>query len=309
MNKRERIMAAIRGEPVDRVPAGMWLHDFTMENRPEDLARETCRLLERFDLDFLKPQQRPHCFGQMWGQAFTPSTRKDERPEITQYAVREAGDLANIRRVKGDEGALGEQLEMLTLMHQRGRDHALRLQKQAPEDLERAVTAMAGTLAEFAGACLESGADGIFYATTTANSGDATRAEWERFQREADLTVLDAVRGAPMNILHICGGAIQADWFTDYPVSIVSWATTPGNPSLSQMKQLTGKAALGGMPGKPAFGQQTPEALRQHIHASLDETGGVGHIVGPDCSINPGTPDDLIAAAIDAVRSWRPKQG
>ncbi len=330
LNKRERIMAAVRGEPVDRVPVGMWLHDFTMENSAEELVRETCRLHDRFDLDFLKPQQRPHCFGQMWGQEYARSLRKDLRPEITRYAIRDTGDLGNVHRVYANQGALGEQLDAfrrlraaigpnvpfvatvfspmmnLTLMHARGRDAALNLQKQAPEDLGRAVDAMAETLAEFAAASLAHGADGIFYATTTANEGDTTSDDFERFQLKADRTILDAVRGAPFNILHICGGSIMADWFANYPVSVVSWATTPGNPDLRSMQALTGKTVLAGMPGKPAFAQQTPAALRAHIHSSLEQTGGNRHIVGPDCSINPGTPDDLIAAAIDAARVWRP---
>lgn len=329
MDKRRRMMAAVRGETVDRVPVGMWLHDFTMENSAESLARETCRLHDRFDLDFLKPQQRPYCFGQMWGLEFAASTRKDVMPTVTRYALRAAGDLGNVRYVHARQGALDEQLEAfrllrravgdevpfvatvfspmmnLTLMHSGGRGAALALQRSDPAELRQAVDAMAATLAEFAAASIDNGADGIFYATTTANADDASQDEFERFQRGADLAILDAARGAPFNILHVCGPAIRADWFVDYPVPIVSWATTTGNPGAGEMQARTGKAVLAGLPGKPAFGQQTPDALRRHVHAALDQTGGVRHIVGPDCSINPGTPDELIDAAVSAARSWR----
>ncbi len=323
-------MAAIGGKPVDRVPVGMWLHNFTMENSADALVQESCRLLERFDLDFVKPQQRASCFSEMWGQRYVPSTRSDEFPRITHHAIQGSGDLGNLRRVRVNHGALAEQVEMigklraavgpdvpivatvfapmmnLTLMHARGRDGALGLQREAPEQLAQAVDAMAGTLADFAAACVDNGADGIFYATKTANVGDASRAEFERFQKAADLAILGAVRDAPMNILHICGDAIQAEWFVDYPVSVISWATTPGNPGLADMRGKTGKAVMSGMPAKPHFARLSAEQLRAHVHAALDETAGVGHIVGPDCSINPGTADSLIEPAIRAARDWRP---
>ena len=323
-------MAAIGGKPVDRVPVGMWLHNFTMENSADALVQESCRLLERFDLDFVKPQQRASFFSEMWGQRYVPSTRIDEFPRITHHAIQSSGDLGNLRRVRVNHGALAEQVEMigkqraavgpdvpivatvfapmmnLTLMHARGRDGALGLQREAPEQLAQAVDAMAGTLADFAAACVDNGADGIFYATKTANVGDASRAEFERFQKAADLAILGAVRDAPMNILHICGDAIQAEWFVDYPVSVISWATTPGNPGLADMRGKTGKAVMSGMPAKPHFARLSAEQLRAHVQAALDETAGVGHIVGPDCSINPGTADSLIEPAIRAARDWRP---
>ncbi len=75
MTKRERVMAALRGEPVDRVPVSLWLHNFATENSAETLAAETLRLARRFDWDFLKPQSRAQCFAEMWGLRYAPSQR------------------------------------------------------------------------------------------------------------------------------------------------------------------------------------------------------------------------------------------
>jgi hypothetical protein len=38
MNKRERVMAALAGQPVDRVPASFWGHDFLREWTAQGLA-------------------------------------------------------------------------------------------------------------------------------------------------------------------------------------------------------------------------------------------------------------------------------
>ena len=46
-----------------------------------------------------------------------------------------------------------------------------------------------------------------------------------------------------------------------------------------------------------------PDALVACAHASIKETGGRKHLLGPDCSINPGTPDVLMSAVGAAVAS------
>jgi len=55
VTKRERVLAALRGDPIDRVPLSFWLHNFVTENSAAGLAAETLRLVRTFDWDFLKP--------------------------------------------------------------------------------------------------------------------------------------------------------------------------------------------------------------------------------------------------------------
>ncbi|HEV8440865.1 MAG TPA: hypothetical protein VGT40_22480 [Methylomirabilota bacterium] len=52
MTKRERVLAALGGQPVDRVPLASWLHTFATENSADGLAAETLRLAKTFDWDF-----------------------------------------------------------------------------------------------------------------------------------------------------------------------------------------------------------------------------------------------------------------
>jgi uroporphyrinogen decarboxylase len=85
-------------------------------------------------------------------------------------------------------------------------------------------------------------------------------------------------------------------------VSVFSWATTTGNPSLTEVHRRTGRAVLGGLPAKPEIKTMTPEALVARARASLAEMGGRHHLLGPDCSINPDTPEALLHAVGEAVR-------
>jgi len=329
MTKRERVMAALRGAAVDRVPLAFWLHNFATENSAKGLAEETLRLARRFDWDFLKPQSRAQCFAEMWGLTYAPSGERARSFTVTHVPVADAGDLARLGPADPQTGALGEQLEALRLIRaavgpdvpiiwtvfspmmvlpmlcRGGRDHALALARSAPRETEHALGVMTDTLAEYARACLAAGADGLFYATNVATKSLMTAEECRRWQRPWDRRVLEAVAAAPFNLLHVCGTAIHFDEFADYPVTAFSWAMASGNPSLDTVHVRTGRAVVGGLPAKPEIASMTADDLVARARRALDEMTGRWLLLGPDCSINPDTPEPLLDAVGEAVRAGR----
>jgi uroporphyrinogen decarboxylase len=329
MTKRERVTAALAGETVDRVPLAFWLHNFATENSAKDLADETLRLLRRFDWDFLKPQSRAQCFAEMWGLTYAPSTEKARPYTVTHAPVADAAALGALRPVSHEQGALGEQLEALRLIRaavgpdvpiiwtvfsplmvlpmlvRGGRDQALALARTAPRETESALGAMADTLACYARASLAAGADGLFYATNMATQSLVSAEECRRWQRPFDLRVLEAVASAPFNLLHVCGAGIHFDEFADYPVTAFSWATVPGNPSLDTVHVRTGRAVVGGLPAKPEIASMSAGELVTRARRAVDEMSGRWLLLGPDCSINPDTPEPLMEAVGGAVGAMR----
>ena len=327
MTKRERVLAALRGEAVDRVPLAFWLHNFATENSADGLAEETLRLQRRFDWDFLKPQSRAQCFAEMWGLAYAPSGEQARPYTVTRIPIKDAAGLGALRPVDPTRGALGEQLEALRLIRaaigpeipiiwtifsplmilpflvQGGRDAVLALMRSAPRETESAFDAVTETLAAYARACLGAGADGLFYATNMATKSLVSAEECRRWQRPYDLRVLEAVKAAPFNLLHICGTGIHFDEFADYPATAFSWATVPGNPSLDTVHVRTGKAVVGGLPAKPEIASMKAEELVIRARRAVDEMSGRWLLLGPDCSINPDTPEPLMAAVGEAVRA------
>lgn len=319
MNKKQRVLAAIRGEQVDRVPYSLWLHNFAREATALELADETTELYEAFDWDFLKPQSRPYCFAEMFGLKFTASRQREVWPVITHHPTTTPAEFAALRPVDPSSGALGEQLEALQIIRSRvgkdvptvatifapimvssfmlpgGNADVARMMRQAPEEFEQGLAAISETLAGYAKLCTDAGFEGIFYATNLANKDMMTPAEFERFQRPFDVPVIEASKG-PFNILHMCGDEILLDQFADYPATVMSWATTAKNPSLSVVHKRSGKAVLGGLPGKPSIKSMHEAELLAHGQRSLDEMGGRFHLLGPDCSINPDTPRDLMGS-------------
>ncbi|HUM15505.1 MAG TPA: uroporphyrinogen decarboxylase family protein [Candidatus Nitrosotalea sp.] len=326
MTKRQRVMAALGGHAVDRVPLAFWLHNFATENSAKGLADETLRLARAFDWDFLKPQSRAQCFAETWGLTYAPSGEKAKPYTVTHAPVAVADDLARLPAADPRAGALGEQLEALRLIRaavgpgvpiiwtvfappmilpmlaRGGRDQALAFLREAPRETARAFDAMAETLGEYARLCVEAGADGLFYATNVATRALMSAEECRRWQRPWDLRILKAVESAPFNLLHVCGTGIHLEEFADYPVTALSFATVPGNPSLAAAHARTGRAVVGGLPAKPEIAGLTEAVLVARVAAATREMSGRHLLLGPDCSINPDTPERLLHAVGAAVR-------
>jgi len=326
MTRRERVMAAVRGDQVDRVPVSLWLHNFATENSAETLAAETLRLARRFEWDFLKPQSRAQCFAEMWGLRYTPSRERATPYTVARTPLATVADLRRLEPVDARGGALGEQLQALHAIRKAvgagtpiiwtvfsplmvlpflltgGRAMAVELMRSEPAAVDHALGAMAETLAAYARAAVDEGADGLFYTTNMATRELSTATECRRFQRPHDLRILAQVEHAPFNVLHVCGADILFDEFVDYPIAALSWATVPGNPSLKEAHRRTGRAVIGGLPAKPEIASLSPSEVETRGRRAIAEMDGRFLVLGADCSINPDTPDAVMDAATVATR-------
>jgi uroporphyrinogen decarboxylase len=320
-------MAALRGEPVDRVPLSFWMHNFAAENTVEDFVAESLRLAKVFDWDYLKPQSRAQCFAEAWGLRYQASGQRAVSYTRTHAPCADAADLRRLKPVEPAAGALGEQLAALRQIRAGvgpetpiiwtvfsplmvvpyllpgGVEQVLAIGRQEPAALESALDAIAHTLGAYTRLALAAGADGLFYATNVARRDLLSVAECRRFQRPYDLAVLAAAAPAPFNVVHVCGSGVLFDEFVEYPVQATSWAQAEGNPSLAEGHRRTGRAVMGGLPAKPLLATLSAEVVAARARAAVRDTGARALLLGPDCSINPDTPDALLHAARAALES------
>ena len=327
MTKRERVRAALRGRPVDRVPAGFWWHDFLREWSAEGLAEAMLEQARTYDFDYLKVNPRATYYAEAWGCTFSPPDDALRQPEPKTFVVHEATDLQSIRPVDGTGGPFAEQLEALRLIRRElgpdlpfvqtvfsplsvvgrltpERQQVRRWMNDAPDVLHSALAAVAETLAAYARACLAAGADGIFFATTEWATYDALTDElYNAFGRPHDLRVLEAAAGAEFNVLHVCRPKNMLAALLDYPAVAVNWAMhAPGNASLGDAQQKTALAVMGGVDERHALLAGTPDDVRAQVREALRQTGGRRFLLAPGCSIAPNTPPENLRAAVEAAR-------
>jgi len=342
MNKRERVMAAVSGDPVDRVPVSTWRHFIDREQRAADLASAMLEYHRHYDWDVLKINPRATYFAEAWGNQYDFGQYRSVVPLATRTTLLELADLDGIGIVDPSIGAFGEQLDALDQVRRGVDDGApiiqtvfsplsiigwlaggpagyaipglpsslpyLRLAiEQAPEALERALDAVTTTLVEYARLTQGAGADGLFFAIVRlARAGYLSREEYERFGRPYDLRVLAAVEDAPLNVLHVCGDHIYFDAVADYPVQAISWnSEAPGNPSFGAAASMTTAAVMGGVAEDTTLLSGSPEDVRGAVAAALDETGGRRTLVAAGCSVAPTTPAENLLALRDAAQAWR----
>ena len=330
MNKIDRVDAALKGEPVDRVPISFWGHSYLKEWSAEGLAGAMLENYRRYDWDYMKVNPRASYHVEDWGVTLERTTDPNRGHRITNWPVREPGDWRRLRPLEPDRGALGEQLRALRQIRDGLAGEAYFIQtifsplsvakylvgnqpgpvqttiQDNPDALRAALDVITETFANYAQATLEAGASGIFFATTGWASGDAlTEEQYRRFGIDYDLRVAEAFAGkAPFNVLHNCGEHIYLDLLSDYPVEAISWAATlPGNPTLAEGKERTTKAVMGGVSEKTTLPDSTPEQVDDEVRRAIKETGGRRVLIAPGCSIPPRTPAANLEAAMAADRA------
>jgi uroporphyrinogen decarboxylase len=324
MTKTERVMAALSGDEVDRVPVSAWWHDYGREWSAADLAETTLEAYHKFDWDFIKVNPRYSYYAEAWGTTY--KRYDDKMPTPENIAVKDASDLSKIKRISGSIGPFGEQLDVMRMLADELKGEAPFIQtvfsplavmsritgptepvqtmiKDAPNELETALGTIAETLIEYATACLEAGASGIFYAGVEWGSGQfISGQDYDRFCKPYDVRILEAVRGAPFNVLHVCRDNNHLMRSLDYPVAAFNWDTYgENNPSLADVLNHSDKAVMGGVDHKRTIRRGEPADVGVEAEEALMETRGQRFLLTPNCSIDPVSPEANLLAMVEAV--------
>jgi uroporphyrinogen decarboxylase len=320
VSSRERVFAAVYGEPVDRVPFAVWRHFYPQEADAQALADATIAFTQRHQLDLVKFNPRAHYHGEPWGTRY--EYRDGEHPRLVKNAIERTADWGRIHAPRGHAPALDEMLQGLRLVRAAlpdiplvatiftplgvlGRlatpEQVLGDLREHPDAVVPALDAVAETFRALASAACEI-ADGIFLATTPAASRHyLTDEEYRRFGIPYDLRVLDGAHGAALNVLHVCGDdAPVVALGRAYEVAAVSWdAFGRENPPIDAfLAAVPDKAAIGGI-SDAAW--QDPAQARLDVRTALTRTRGRRWIAAGRCTIPVEARPDAIDAARDAL--------
>ena len=326
MNHRERVLACLAGEDVDRPPASMWRHFYAEETAPDTLAEAMLGFQREYDWDFMKVNPRASYHAEDWG--LTMRTGGDGSPEAVSWPVREPGDWTRLEVLDPSAGVLGEQLEALRLIGKglegqvpflmtvftplsiaarlvRSEETFLQHLREHPDKVRHALEVVTETFARYTEACLEVGANGLFYATTSwATTDSLTLDEYAAFARPYDLRVLEAASGAEFNLLHVCRDNNMLAELGNYPVHAFNWdAGGQGNLSLAEGRTtLAPRSVVGGLLHKDGLVDASPGDLARTVQDITRIMGPTGWMLGTGCTFPPDTPEENVRAVADAAR-------
>ncbi len=310
MNKIERFRAMLRGEPVDRVPAGFWFHFSPEFKGGEAMARKHLEYYRATDLDILKV---------MNDTGYAPiGTFKVRAPEdwarLRPTPLSDPLFQSHIEGLKRIVEAVGHEVPIMTtvfnpfheavgilrfsaqgapLDEPQARQILLSQLRADPQPILSALQIIAEDQARFFTACItEAGIGGIYFSAQGGEKELMSDDEHARFFKPYDLHVLREVgRVAQFAVGHFCGKEINLARFAGYPVQLANWAYQAGNPSLRAGKALLGGVAiLGGLDERGPLVYGPREALRAEVKRALAEMGDRGFMLGAGCTV-PGDVD------------------
>ncbi|HXF81326.1 MAG TPA: uroporphyrinogen decarboxylase family protein [bacterium] len=321
MTGRERVLAAVAGQAVDRAPIALWRHFPQEDQKAETLARAHVAFQQRWQWDLLKVTPASGYYGDDWGLRAGYRPNPEGVRHITERPIKKAADWGQLRRLDVTAGVYGRELQTLRLIRDAlpdtlllstvfsplsvarglaGEQALVRYLREDPEALHAGLEVITDVTARFAAETLAAGADGVFFATQCASTAYLTVEEYEEFGRPYDLRVLDAVGGA-LRLLHIHGEQIMFDVLADYPAEIVNWHDRRTPPTLAEAARRTSSCLAGGIDEWGTLYKGAPEAIIAEVREALAQTGGRRHIVAAGCVIPIDVAAERLAAARQAV--------
>lgn len=325
MTKRERILAALARQPVDRPPVSFWRHVPEIDHDARQLAGAMLAFHERWDLDFIKVMPSGVYCVEDWGCQVAYLGSPGGAKQCTRHAVTSIGDWAAINPLDPGAGALGRELEAVRLIAAGRRDDAPilhtifspltiasklaggRVQEDLrthPDAVRPALEAITRTVERYAMAALAAGADGLFLATQAATPESFTDAESAQFDEPGLGRILQSVgHRSAFTLLHVHGKDIYFDRLAALPAHAINWHDRVTTPSLGEAKRRFAGAVVGGLAEWRTLRRGSAAEIAAEVEDAVRQTDGTGLIVAPGCVLPLDVTDQSLEAVIAAVRA------
>jgi len=303
MTRTERVMAAVMGDEVDRIPVCFW-HHFKPNGSGRKMAEATINFFEtEFDLDIIKIMpDLPYPFPRL--SLRDPDDWRLVEPidiERSRFFRQRAVAIQALRDAVGYEtpivmtvfSPLCEALHF-TETREMFFEHA----RQNPAAVHEALATIAENLRAHVQDCIDAGADGVFFALQGCSDAVMTRDLYRELGRPYDLLALQGARDSWLNILHVHGDRdLHFNEVVDYPVQVLSWSDRLAGPSLREARTKTSKCLMGGWHEFGALSNGPTEEIRSEAEDAIRQTGGRKFILANGCSVPDDTDDQWLHAA------------
>jgi uroporphyrinogen decarboxylase len=320
LTKRERILNAINGGEVDRIPIGLWLHHPDRDQDPRALAETQVAFAKKYDIDFIKLTPFGLYSVQDWGCKVKFKCTRNDVAEVEDHGIKDINDWNRLEVFPGHYGTWGKQVQLAVQVKKllKGDDipfiqtifspltTAWKLAgsrlfidlRENPEEIHNALRAITETTINFIRANIDAGVSGFFFATQCATTDLLTAEEYEEFGAKYDLQLFEEYKDKTFfNVIHIHGENVMFERLAKYPGNCINWHDRTTGPSLSEARGITDKCLLGGISENTVFLKGSPDEVQRHIREAVELGGTKKLIIGPGCVADPRTSAENYFAA------------
>jgi len=310
MTRFERVEAAVRGEPVDRIPFSFWYHFLDIpaaERAGRKLAEAEVNFYHTYEPDFLKV---------MHDIPFDlPAGRKE---------IESLEEWKRLEVIDPEEGNFGRQLEAIRLiLAEVGGEvpvvdtvfncfayaeritggRTMELLRRNAEEFHAGLSRLAESLSLWSEAIVQQGAAGIYLALQGATSEIMSEEEYCREFLPHDRQILERVQDSGrLNLLHLHGTNLHWNIWRNLPFQALSWSANLASPSLQEARRDYSGCIAGGV-NEVEIGRYTPEQVKTEIRQAIEATEGRGLIAAPGCAVPTDCPPANLHAFKEAVSS------
>ena len=281
LSARARVDRALAGRDVDRPPISLW-HHFGLEAQgPARHAAATLAFHRDYRTDLVKVMS-DFPFPKPAGAWHEVKALDDPFPLQIQAltTIRDALQRsAHFVETIFNPWNVAEKLS--------SPQEVQRLRAEAPQKLLDALEAIARSEATHARRAMNAGASGVFLAIANAQPHVLGREDYTRFSEPFDRMVLDAVKDAPLNVLHLHGDDVYLEaFYRGWPAAAINYSATGTRVSLAAARARFEGLLVGGI-DETRYRTLDVAALQAQAEAARREAGA-RLILAPGCSV----PDD-----------------
>jgi uroporphyrinogen decarboxylase len=323
MTKKERVIAAINKQEVDRIPFSIWYHVPHVDQDPVQLAEVQIEQAHSYDLDFIKMMPFGNYGAHDYGLSCTFYCTETQPVLERKFAIDDVKEWTELEPLPGNFGNHGKQLMIarqlrkqlkgeeipyvqtifspLTTAKKLAGSRIFEDMRSNPEYVHQALAAITETTINFVRLNIQEGVAGFFFATQCANKEWLSEAEYDEFGAAYDLKVINAYKDITyFNIAHIHGDNTMFKKVADYPCNCINWHDRWAAPNMAEARKLSDKCLLGCINEKWLSTAKAGE-VRDHIREGILAAGRTGLMVTPGCVAQLDTPAINFYAARLAV--------
>lgn len=215
MTKRERCMAAVKGEKPDKIPYSLWSHMPQFDHDADAITEKTYEFYKAYDVDFIKTMNNGMYSIEDFGAVIDYSeVAKGGMAKLVSTPIETAEDWTKLTVKPLTEGAIARELHYLEMILEKvkaddvpviftvftpittanklcGGKIGQYIHQGHGEEVKAALEVICQTTEALAAKAIEMGADGVFMASQMSNYATSMAVDRNSEETERRLNVLD----------------------------------------------------------------------------------------------------------------------